>query len=68
MKNKYNVGDLIVVIGSNRTYTCYITWLDEEHIELFHFHNHNTNVFHRVQIDRWMSDRNSKHYRVRDEK
>ena len=68
MKNKYNVGDLIVVTVSNRTYKSYITWLDEEHIELFYFHNDTTNVYYRGQIELWMSDSNSKHYRVSNEK
>jgi len=68
MKNKYNIGDVIVVIVSNRTYTSYITWFDEDHIELFHFDNDTTNVYYGGQIERWMSHNNSKHYPVRDEK
>jgi hypothetical protein len=65
---KYNIGDLILVTVSNKTYTSYITWFDEEHIELFRFDNDTTNVYYRGQIDRWISEHNSKHYRVKDEK
>jgi hypothetical protein len=65
---KYNIGDLILVTVSNKTYTSYITWFDEENIELFHFDNDTTNVYYRGQIDRWISEHNSKHYRVKDEK
>jgi hypothetical protein len=68
MKNKYNIGDLIVLTVSNRTYKSYITWLDEENIELFHFDNDTTNVYYRDIVDRWISDSNSKHYPVKDEK
>lgn len=65
---KYNIGDLIIVTVSSKTYTSYITWTDEEHIELFHFDNDTTNVYFRGQIDRWISEHNSKHCRVKDEK
>jgi hypothetical protein len=65
---KYNIGDLILVTVSNRTYTSYITWTDEKNIELFHFDSYTTSVYYRDIVDRWISENNSKHYRVKDEK
>jgi len=63
---KYNIGDVIVVIVSNRTYTSYITWFDEEHIELFRFDNETTSVYYRGQIDHWISATNAKHFPVKE--
>ena len=65
---KYNIGDLIFVTVSNKTYTSYISWTDEENIELFHFYNDTTDVLRRDIIERWMRTTNVKHYRVKDEK
>ena len=64
---KYNVGDLILetCFKYQKDYSLYyITWADEQHVELLHHASNNKHVYDVKSIDRWIERNNAKHYPV----